>query len=255
MSLHVDRIGTGPDLVMLHGWGLHGGLFAPVLDGLAMRHTVHVVDLPGHGRSRVAGAAGLDDWVDRVSALVPPAATWLGWSLGGLIALHAALRNPTPLSGLILVSTTPRFTVTDDWPHGQHTTAVDNLAQGLSGDFRRTVDDFLTLQSLGDRDARARVRELRAAAFMHGEPDGVALQAGLQMLRAADLRAQVGGLKVPALVIAGRRDRLTPLAASEWLAAAIPQAELRVFQTAAHTPFLADPDGFVADIEAFTGVH
>jgi pimeloyl-[acyl-carrier protein] methyl ester esterase len=159
------------------------------------------------------------------------------------------------MSGLVLVSATPRFTVTDDWPHGQQSTALDELASGLQDDFRQTVDDFLTLQSLGDHDARARVRELRAAAFVHGEPDDAALQSGLEMLRTADLRAQVGGLKVPALVIAGRRDRLTPLAASEWLAAAIPQAELRVYQGAAHTPFLADPDRFVADVEAFTGVH
>lgn len=255
MTLHVDRIGSGPDLVMLHGWGLHGGLFAPVLDGLAQRHTVHVVDLPGHGRSRDSGAAGLGDWAERVSALVPDGATWLGWSLGGLVALHAALRVPSPVSGLVLVSTTPRFTVTDDWPHGQQPAALDSLATGLRQDFRQTVDDFLTLQSLGDGDARARVRELRAAFFVHGEPDGTALQSGLDMLRAVDLRGQIAGLKTRALLIAGRRDRLTPPAAAEWMAAAMPQAELRVYSGAAHTPFLADPERFVADVEAFTGVH
>lgn len=255
MSLHVDRIGNGPDLVMLHGWGLHGGLFGPVVDGLAARHTVHLVDLPGHGRSRTPGAAGLDEWVDRIRALVPHDATWLGWSLGGLLALQAAIRDPRLVSGLVLVATTPRFIASGDWPHGQHAEALDSLAAGLGSDFRQTVDDFLTLQALGDGDARARVRELRATAFMHGEPDGASLHTGLEMLRVTDLRGQVAGLDLPALVIAGRRDRLTPLAASEWLAATMPQAQLRVYHGAAHTPFLSDPGRFVADIEGFTGVH
>lgn len=255
MTLHVDRVGSGPDLVMLHGWGLHGGLFAPVLNGLAQRHTVHVVDLPGHGRSRDPGPAGLDEWADRVSALVPEGATWLGWSLGGMVALHAALRDASSVSGLVLVSTTPRFTVADDWPHGQNPSALDSLATGLREDFRQTVDDFLTLQSLGDGDARARVRQLRAAVFQHGEPDSQALQAGLDMLRVADLRGPMAGLSTPALIIAGRRDRLTPPAAAQWMAATLPQAQLRVYRRAAHTPFLADPARFVTDVEEFIGVH
>lgn len=254
MSLHVERTGSGPDLVMLHGWGLHGGLFAPVADRLAARHTVHIVDLPGHGRSRTLAGSGPGAWVDEIGAQVPDGATWLGWSLGGLLALHAALRDAAAVAGLVLVSTTPRFTATDDWPHGQRPAALDELATGLGRDFRRTVDDFLTLQALGDRDARLRVRELRETAFAHGEPDATALQSGLDMLRAADLREQLPALRVPVLVIAGRRDRLTPLAASEWMAAAVPQARLQVYHGAAHTPFLADPDRFVTDVEAFTGV-
>ena len=54
MRLHVERLGSGPDLVLLHGWALHGGAWAPVAKRLAPRFRVHVVDLPGHGLSRGA---------------------------------------------------------------------------------------------------------------------------------------------------------------------------------------------------------
>src|SRR5690606_2848134 len=51
MSAFVETHGAGPDLVLVHGWGLHGGLFGPLVPLLAERRRVHVVDLPGHGRS------------------------------------------------------------------------------------------------------------------------------------------------------------------------------------------------------------
>jgi pimeloyl-ACP methyl ester carboxylesterase len=51
-GLHVQTLGHGPDLVLLHGWGLHGGVFAPLVERLVDDFTPHVVDLPGHGLSR-----------------------------------------------------------------------------------------------------------------------------------------------------------------------------------------------------------
>ena len=51
MTLHVESVGAGAPLVLLHGWALHGGIFAPLLPELSMRYRVHVIDLPGHGHS------------------------------------------------------------------------------------------------------------------------------------------------------------------------------------------------------------
>ena len=48
-AVHVESAGAGPPLVLLHGWALHGGLFAPLMAGYAARFRVHAVDLPGHG--------------------------------------------------------------------------------------------------------------------------------------------------------------------------------------------------------------
>ena len=51
MALHIEIVGDGPPLVLLHGWGLHGGVFAPLVDRLSDRFRMHLVDLPGHGYS------------------------------------------------------------------------------------------------------------------------------------------------------------------------------------------------------------
>jgi hypothetical protein len=66
MSLHVDRSGTGPDLVLLHGWGLHSGAWTEVLPALAARARVHAIDLPGHGRSAGVAATSFDAATDAV---------------------------------------------------------------------------------------------------------------------------------------------------------------------------------------------
>jgi pimeloyl-ACP methyl ester carboxylesterase len=64
MSLHVESTGSGPPLIVLHGWAMHSGLWVPALPKLASRFRVHLVDLPGHGRSppiaptTLAGIAG-----------------------------------------------------------------------------------------------------------------------------------------------------------------------------------------------------
>ena len=92
-DLHVEVIGQGPPLVLLHGWAMHGGVFAPLVARLRDRHTLHLVDLPGHGLSRdstvpLALAACASAIADRV-----PAAPWCGWSLGGLVALRRGARS------------------------------------------------------------------------------------------------------------------------------------------------------------------
>ncbi len=50
--LHVEIRGDGPDVVLLHGWALHGGMWGPWVDELSRRARLHFIDLPGHGRSR-----------------------------------------------------------------------------------------------------------------------------------------------------------------------------------------------------------
>ncbi len=51
MSIHVHIEGEGRDLVLLHGWAMHGGIFTDLLPELKQHHRVHVIDLPGHGQS------------------------------------------------------------------------------------------------------------------------------------------------------------------------------------------------------------
>ena len=111
--MFIETHGRGPALALIHGWAMHGGLFAPLVERLSDRFTLHLVDLPGHGHARE------DDTALEPAALAAalvarvPAAVWLGWSLGGQVALRAALDHPGQVRGLVMVASSPRF-VRDD---------------------------------------------------------------------------------------------------------------------------------------------
>ena len=250
--LHVEIRGDGPDLVLLHGWALHGGMWGPWLDTLARRARLHFVDLPGHGRSAwPAGASTLRDLARAVSPHVPPGAAVLGWSLGGLVALELARSRPGDLAALVLVATTPCFLARDDWAAGMSPAVLEGFAAGLAGDYRRTLSNFLALQTWGDEHSTQALRALRASLDTHGEPDPQALAAGLGILRTADLRDDLATIALPALVIAGEHDRITPVAAGRELASRLPAARFVEVPKAGHAPFLSHPDAVRREVEDF----
>lgn len=251
MTVSVESSGAGDDLVLVHGWGLHGGLFGPIVPQLARSFRVHVVDLPGHGRSAFDCGPGLRAWADAVKSVVPDRAAWLGWSLGGLVAMRIALDAVECVSKLVLVGATPRFSATDGWPHAQPVEVVDRFGRELVANFRQTVQAFLTLQSLGDDHAREQVRAIRPLLFEHGDPDPRGLAAGLAILHDTDLRAELEALAPPTLLIAGARDRLTPPGASHAIAALAPNARAVVIPGAAHAPFLNDSAAFAKLVTDF----
>jgi pimeloyl-[acyl-carrier protein] methyl ester esterase len=251
MTLHVETRGEGPDLVLLHGWGLHGGTWGPWLEPLSRVARLHVVDLPGHGFSAwPRNAATLDTLADEIGGIVPDGAVVLGWSLGGMLAIELA-RQRRSLSALVLVATTPRFVADDDWPWGISAASLADFACGLRVDPRRTVQDFLALQTLGDERPRDRLRTLRAAVASRPAAAAAALATGLEILRTVDLRQALPRIAVPALVIAGERDRLTPSTACAELAASLPRSRYRPIPRAAHAPFVSNAPEVLGEVTKF----
>lgn len=219
MSLHVDRFGNGPiPMVLLHGWAMHGGVMRPLADALAAQCTLYVVDLPGHGLSRRSTVSLEPRACAAAIAAITPPAIWLGWSLGGLIALTAALDLPRRVRSLAMLCATPKFVRDASWPWGAEATLVEELANDLATDYRGTLEHFLVLEAMGSTDPQAELRELRELTFSRGEPDLRVLQEGIGILQRADRRAALPDLRVPSAWIAGRRDRLVPPPAMQWSA-------------------------------------
>ena len=252
-AVHVEIRGdAGPDIVLLHGWALHGGMWGPWLEPLAARARLHFVDLPGHGRSPwPEGATTLRDLAAAVSPHVPAGAAVIGWSLGGLVALELARTRPADIAALVLLATTPCFLNRDDWTAGMNPAVLEGFAAGLAGDYRRTISNFLALQTWGDEHATQALRTLRASLDDHGEPDPRALGAGLRILRHADLRDRLGSITAPTLVIAGEHDRITPAAAGRELASRLPSARFMQVEKAGHAPFLSHPDVVFKEVSGF----
>lgn len=248
MIWHAQQ-GSGPDLILVHGWGMHAGIWGDLPAQLALHFRVTTLDLPGHGRSRDALArATLTDFTDAVAAVCVRSALWLGWSLGGLIALDAARRYPDKVAKLVLVGATPKFVQGPDWPHAMPADVFTGFARSLERDYRGTLLRFLSLQVGGNDSTRALLKALRAQIFDHGEPQPAGLSAGLSILRLSDLRAELVNITVPALIVHGSHDRLTPPAAGEFLATQLPHARLWRVPGAAHAPFLSHASDFAQAI-------
>ncbi|HHL45073.1 MAG TPA: pimeloyl-[acyl-carrier protein] methyl ester esterase [Gammaproteobacteria bacterium] len=252
--LYSETSGNGADLVMLHGWGMHSAIWGEALDRLSARYRVTTVDLPGHGRSPALTpphATDLSRVAAAVAKVVPERAAWLGWSLGGLVAMQAALAFPARVSRLILVATNASFVRRPGWLHAQTAATLDGFAAGLHGDYRAVLQRFLALQAWGSEDARRQVRLLRERLFLHGEPDPQALAAGLTLLKESDLCGLLAGINQPVLLVAGENDGLVPSAALEAMARLLPDARLEQIPGAGHAPFLSHPARFEAAMAAF----
>ena len=228
------------DLVLLHGYALHSGLWGDWHLPLAAQARVTMVDLPGHGlRPWVDGIADLAGLARSLSGRVPDGAVVLGWSLGGMVALELARQRPAALGGLVLLASTPRFLEAPDWPQGIAAGLLETFARDVAADYPRALRDFLALQVYGADDPRSTLRTLRTAIRSRPAPDPRALAAGLDILRVTDLRGSLHGIELPALVIAGQHDRLTHPRSGAALAAALPRSEYRLLEGAGHAPFLS----------------
>ena len=249
--LHVEVAGAGPPLVLLHGWAMHGGVFAPLVERLRGQFTLHVVDLPGHGHSRdCALPLTLEACVDAVAAVVPRA-PWCGWSLGGLVALAAASTRPADVPALAMLCASPRFVRGEDWPAGVAASVFRDFATGLRDDYRATLDRFVALEAFGSDHAREEIRALREELFARGEPAASVLTVGLELLETCDLRDRLPALAVPSTWIAGRRDRLVDPRAMRDAAALAPHGMFHVVEHAGHAPFLTHADDVAARLDAF----
>lgn len=242
--------GDGPDIVLLHGWGLHGGVWAGIAARLTASYRVWVPDLPGHGRSAPLPAVTLSDWADAVRAVVPAPAIWVGWSLGALVALAVAARAPQAVMKLALIGATPRFTTAPDWRCAVAPAVLAQFGEDLETRYAATLTRFLTLQ-FGRSDAdRAALRRLRTMT-VRVQPKPQALRTGLELLASTDLRPQLSAIAVPALVLHGSRDRLAPPPAAAFLARSLARARLETIDGAAHAPFLTHPDVCGAKLTEF----
>ena len=250
-QLFTQSSGNGPDLVLVHGWGLHGGVWDGFVPLLEPYFRVLRVDLPGHGSSNWSGETTLDEMAAALLAVAPANAAWLGWSLGGLVAMRAALQAPARVGALLLLASTPCFVRRPDWQCALLPALLDSFAAELQQDYLRTLNRFLALQVRGSENSGVVLRELRTRLLEKGEPAGAALRAGLEILRNTDLRDQVGALACPALVVAGERDTLVPAAAAGATAELMPNAGVAVVAGAGHAPFIARPEVVAGLVRAF----
>lgn len=244
-KLYWQTLGEGKThLVLLHGWGLNAQVWQSIIARLSSHFTLHLVDLPGYGRSQGFPVLTLKEMADIVFSQAPEKkAIWLGWSLGGLVASRIALDNPNNVRALITVASSPCFAAHEVWP-GIKPDVLKGFEQQLSDNFHRTVERFLALQTLGTQSAREDTKALKAVVLAQPLPSVETLNGGLEILRTEDLREQLTTLCCPFIRLYGYLDGLVPRKVAALLDARYPDSPSVIFRHAAHAPFISHPDEF-----------
>jgi pimeloyl-[acyl-carrier protein] methyl ester esterase len=247
--------GSGPALLLLHGWSRASSDLDRLAARLASRHRVVRLDLRGHGGS-APGPFTLANLAGDVAALAGTLdlrdALLVGWSLGGQVALAALPRLGARVVRLALVGATPRFTEGDGWPHGLPARAVAGLAARLQRQPERTLARFLDdCFAPGELSAEARADLAAPGGAATAGPDLACALAGLDLLAGTDLRAALPGVTQPALLLHGEADGIVPVGAARAAAALLPTARLVTFPATGHAPFLSREAEVAALLEGF----
>ncbi len=259
-SAHGDfcwrELGHGPPLVLLHGWSGSHAFFAEIAEDLAADFRVLIPDLPGHGASVLVEPCTLEAIADLLTKWLTDInvdqADFLGWSLGGQIAMRLAITQPQVIQRLVLVASTPRFCASDDWSAGLPVSELRALRRGLLRRYQATMGDFFDLQFKGEQLPPERRREiLQFAVRPVGLPDPEDAISTLDILAQADLRSFLPEIDFPTLVLHGDIDQIVPFAAGCYLAENIQGAQLKTLNAVGHAPFLSRPEQFIPLLRDF----
>lgn len=247
-TLASDRDGSGPRLVLVHGFTLTRTCWGPLADELATDHEVVRVDAPGHGssvdvRADLTGAAGL------LADFGP--ATYLGYSMGGRMCLEAAMRRPEQVAGLVLVSATAGIDSDDERARrrGNDEALADLIeAEGVDA----FVDRWLSLPLFAGLPAAARYDRQRRSNTAAGLSSSLRLTgAGTQEPAWERLHA----LRMPVLVVAGADDAKFAALARRLAEGIGANARLVVIPDAGHTTHLEAPDPFLAALRPWLAAN
>jgi 2-succinyl-6-hydroxy-2,4-cyclohexadiene-1-carboxylate synthase len=234
--LGVQRDGSGPLLVWLHGFTqtkVTGHQFRTILAGA---YEVLTIDLPGHGEN--AGiSASLDETADLLADALPTEPFILaGYSLGGRVALHVALRHPERLSALMLLSATAG--IVDDDERRARVERDETLATRIESiGTDAFLDEWLAQPMFASLAPDPLERAARSS-------DATGLADSLRHAGAGTqdwLGSRLAALNTPTTVVAGAKDAKF-MAEAERLGEYIPHASISIVLEAGHAAHLERPD-------------
>lgn len=245
-----EDVGSGRPLVLLHGLMAHRGFFAEQR-ALARDFRLILIDLRGHGQSRIDGSApSVETLADDVAGLCDHLeledAVGIGWSLGAAV-LWRVLTGPVSnrFAGAVVVDMTARVMNAPDWDLG--------LAPDICEARRDAIrDDFATFAGNAGRAIFAEPvpqAEWAASEFARNDPDAIgALWASLVE---EDFRAALTSIRQPTLIIHGAQSHLYGADTAGHLAEALPDARMLRFERSGHAPHIEEPELFNRAIRDF----
>lgn len=246
--IDVREAGSGPCVVLVHGYPLDGAMWSGVARALTPRFRVFKPDLPGRGENPTASAASLDGYADFLDSLIrqlPGPVGLAGFSMGGYVSLALLRRGAENVGAIALVDTRAEADDADGKRRRDEAIAAVR-DQGVSKIAETMIPKLLSEASLANRDLVDRLRRI----ILRQTPETI--ERDLTGMRDRDdstgLLAQI---RIPALVVVGELDALTPPALSEKMAEGIAGATLVKIPGAGHLTPMERPGAVAAALGDF----
>lgn len=255
-------------VLFIHGWATDNRVWEGAAKEIAADKGVLNLNLPGHGGAEKWDAPALSPAVkevsSRISTLADNSIIGVGWSLGAevLISSLGVLKNK--FKGLVLVGATPCFVEKADFPWGQSKALVKRMILDMKKDPATTVNRFYGLNftetELTTEGAKKLIERYRYPgpvdcgtevpgcfpAFRYED-----ITRALEALYRTDLREALSRIEIPALIVHGGKDGITPLGAGVYLSENIRYSRIEVFEEAGHAPFITESARFTGVVRDF----
>ena len=241
IDTHYERMGRGPTLVLLHGWGCDWQIWSPIIPELTKHFDLVIPDLPAFGRSSNPplnwNSSHYVEWLSEFlkQVLADQSFFVIGHSFGGKVAAFYASQKPPLLRKLILVDSAG---VPDQLSSKQtlQQTVLRFIPSVIKNRIPHTLKQTL-LQSVG-----------AATDHLNSTPQQRKI---LENSIRENVLTAAEKISVPTLLIWGEWDTDTPLRQGQELQQHIPHAKLITFPNAGHFTFSDEPTEFIKNVTAF----
>lgn len=249
-----DLEGQGEPLLFLHGWSVDRRIWRQQEKHFVNKYKVLAIDLPGHGGSswkRSQLPEMVHDIKEILDAAKLPQITVVASSLGGMFGLKLYELYPQIVKRMSFVGSMPKFSKSDDYPHGIDVKHIRKLSGQLDTAYPSIVDIFF--RSLFTKEERQSRRFHWLQIFRRAQmaPMKQALSEYLDVLEQEDLRLVLPKVKVPMQFINGVEDPICTMQTISYLQKICPQARFDFFEHCGHFPFLSKPHEYNKILEEF----
>lgn len=258
LALNAERSGSGPPVVLLHGFTGSTSTWRALTAVLAPQFEVIAIDIVGHGASdspasleRYAMRRCVDDLVEAVRQLGHERASWLGYSMGARTALQVAVHHPEAVNALVLEGVTPGLASAEE--RAKRVASDEALANRVEREGLEAFVDFWESISLWDTQAGLPAETVTAIRSQRMGNTHAGLANSLRGMGTGAqeaLHERLGEVDVPTLLLTGALDLKFSLIAEE-MAKQMPSAQLAPIAGAGHAVHLEDPAAFTSAVVGF----
>lgn len=242
--------GKGRPVIFIHGWTMSATIWERQIRNFsASGFEAIAIDLRGHGQSMRKKPYTISEMACDLKSFILDfgyeCPFLVGWSMGSMVILEYLLENHSLATAVCLVGGTPKFTASEDYPHGLHVDEVRGMKVKLKRDFDGCLKEFRN-SITGNLKAKEKEIVMNTAA-----PSVEAAKEGLNQLMKSDLRHSLAKIKLPTLLFHGSDDRVCPAGVASFMADRLELGSLHITTGAGHVPFLSHGDEFNEVVEQF----